>query len=115
MSVVATSESSLRLYSAEAKVNPAVPVSAIPRPSISATSGLPTASGGPTSAAAPAPGTPSTTRSPVPPPSLPSGPAETMDVDDTHIAEAQKHARWAVSALQFDDVPTAIKELKIAL
>ncbi|EEQ86370.1 hypothetical protein RJZ56_007070 [Blastomyces dermatitidis] len=36
-------------------------------------------------------------------------------VDEDSIAEAQKHARWAVSALNFDDVPTAIKELRNAL
>ncbi|EER43288.1 conserved hypothetical protein [Histoplasma capsulatum var. duboisii H88] len=36
-------------------------------------------------------------------------------VDEDSIATAQKHARWAVSALNFDDVPTAIKELKNAL
>ncbi|KAE8351855.1 Vta1 like-domain-containing protein [Aspergillus coremiiformis] len=36
-------------------------------------------------------------------------------VDDHSIALAQKHARWAVSALTFDDVNTAIKELKNSL
>lgn len=36
-------------------------------------------------------------------------------VDDNAIAQAQKHARWAVSALTFDDVDTAIKELKNSL
>jgi vacuolar protein sorting-associated protein VTA1 len=36
-------------------------------------------------------------------------------VDDHNISLAQKHARWAVSALTFDDVDTAIKELKNAL
>lgn len=38
-----------------------------------------------------------------------------IDADDQSITQAQKHARWAVSALSFDDVNTAIKELKIAL
>jgi vacuolar protein sorting-associated protein VTA1 len=38
-----------------------------------------------------------------------------MTADDQAITQAQKHARWAVSALSFDDVPTAIKELKNAL
>jgi vacuolar protein sorting-associated protein VTA1 len=37
------------------------------------------------------------------------------EVDDAAIADAQKHAKWAISALNFEDVPTAIKELKIAL
>jgi vacuolar protein sorting-associated protein VTA1 len=36
-------------------------------------------------------------------------------VDDQSITQAQKHARWAVSALNFDDVGTAIKELNTAL
>ena len=35
--------------------------------------------------------------------------------DDIAISDAQKHARWAVSALNFEDVDTAVKELKIAL
>lgn len=96
--------------SSAAPIDPAVPVSSIPRPSISATSGIP---GPATGAAALLSASPA--RSPIPPASMPSGPPETMDVDDTHIQDAQKHARWAVSALQFDDVPTAIKELKIAL
>lgn len=34
---------------------------------------------------------------------------------EAKITEAQKHAKWAVSALNFDDVPTAVKELRIAL
>lgn len=36
-------------------------------------------------------------------------------VDEDSISQSQKHARWAVSALNFDDVDTAIKELKNAL
>lgn len=35
--------------------------------------------------------------------------------DDNAISNAQKHAKWAVSALNFEDVDTAVKELKIAL
>ncbi|RKF59735.1 Vacuolar protein sorting-associated protein vts1 [Erysiphe neolycopersici] len=35
--------------------------------------------------------------------------------DDMSIAKAQKHARWAISALNFEDIETAIKELKEAL
>ncbi|RCI10880.1 hypothetical protein L249_5206 [Ophiocordyceps polyrhachis-furcata BCC 54312] len=31
------------------------------------------------------------------------------------INDAQKHAKWAISALNFDDVPTAVKELRNAL
>jgi vacuolar protein sorting-associated protein VTA1 len=35
--------------------------------------------------------------------------------DDDSIAAAQKHAKWAISALQFEDVNTAVAELRIAL
>lgn len=48
-----------------------------------------------------------------PAPSAPSQPSHS--VDDHNISLAQKHARWAVSALTFDDVDTAIKELRNAL
>jgi len=57
---------------------------------------------------------PSIPRAPVaPPPAAPSKPSH--GVDDNSITLAQKHARWAVSALTFDDVDTAIKELKNSL
>jgi vacuolar protein sorting-associated protein VTA1 len=36
-------------------------------------------------------------------------------LDEEAIMTAQKHARWAISALNFEDVPTAIKELRGAL
>lgn len=36
-------------------------------------------------------------------------------VDDAAVARAEKHAKWAISALNFDDVPTAVKELRNAL
>lgn len=56
---------------------------------------------------------------PVPKPAqpMPSYPATSGNsvVDEDAIAQAQKHARWAVSALNFDDVNTAVKELKNAL
>ena len=35
--------------------------------------------------------------------------------DEEKIMKAQKHARWAISALNFEDVATAVKELKGAL
>lgn len=35
--------------------------------------------------------------------------------DEEAMAKAQKHARWAISALNFEDVNTAIKELRGAL
>ncbi len=36
-------------------------------------------------------------------------------VDEEAILKAQKHARWAISALNFEDVNTAVKELRGAL
>ncbi|OAL27651.1 hypothetical protein AYO20_09724 [Fonsecaea nubica] len=38
-----------------------------------------------------------------------------VEVDEEAILKAQKHARWAISALNFEDVPTAIQELRGAL
>jgi vacuolar protein sorting-associated protein VTA1 len=35
--------------------------------------------------------------------------------DDAAISAAQKHAKWAISALNFEDVETAVKELRGAL
>ena len=35
--------------------------------------------------------------------------------DEESVLKAQKHARWAVSALNFEDVNTAVKELRVAL
>ncbi|KAK3309828.1 Vta1 like-domain-containing protein [Chaetomium strumarium] len=35
--------------------------------------------------------------------------------DEAAVVGAQKHARWAISALNFEDVPTAVKELRKAL
>ncbi|KAF1993807.1 DUF605-domain-containing protein [Amniculicola lignicola CBS 123094] len=35
--------------------------------------------------------------------------------DEEAVLEAQKHAKWAISALNFEDVDTAVKELRIAL
>ncbi|GAM38038.1 hypothetical protein TCE0_033f08463 [Talaromyces pinophilus] len=62
---------------------------------------------------------PAPARAPVPPvtSTAPVSQASRYDItaDDQAITQAQKHARWAVSALSFDDVPTAIKELKNAL
>lgn len=35
--------------------------------------------------------------------------------DQKSINQAQKHAKWAISALNFEDVPTAVQELRNAL
>ncbi|KAH9894687.1 DUF605-domain-containing protein [Xylariomycetidae sp. FL2044] len=42
----------------------------------------------------------------------PTGPYTT---DDLAVAKAQKHAKWAISALNFEDVSTAVRELQAAL
>ncbi|KAI1321964.1 Vta1 like-domain-containing protein [Xylariaceae sp. FL0255] len=56
---------------------------------------------------------------PAPPPTqhyaVNSGPAGTYNTDDMAITQAQKHAKWAISALNFEDVPTAVRELQAAL
>ncbi|KAJ5787974.1 hypothetical protein N7457_002964 [Penicillium paradoxum] len=49
----------------------------------------------------------------VPAPYIPPQPSH--GIDDNSVQLAQKHARWAVSALTFDDVDTAIKELRNSL
>ena len=49
---------------------------------------------------------------PVPAPPPPTG---GYNLDDEAIMAAQKHAKWAISALNFEDVDTAVKELRIAL
>ncbi|KAI1384233.1 DUF605-domain-containing protein [Hypoxylon trugodes] len=41
--------------------------------------------------------------------------ANTYNTDDMAMVQAQKHAKWAISALNFEDVPTAVKELQAAL
>lgn len=60
-----------------------------------------------------APVVPTPAPAPAPAPADPSQPSHS--VDDNSISLAQKHARWAVSALTFDDVDTAVKELKNSL
>ncbi|KAI1119026.1 Vta1 like-domain-containing protein [Nemania sp. NC0429] len=43
------------------------------------------------------------------------GPAGSYNYDDVAVTQAQKHAKWAISALNFEDVPTAVRELQAAL
>ncbi|KAI9805405.1 MAG: hypothetical protein M1825_000656 [Sarcosagium campestre] len=40
---------------------------------------------------------------------------DNLTTDEEAIMQAQKHARWAISALNFEDVKTAVKELRGAL
>ncbi|KAK3060486.1 hypothetical protein LTS18_008452, partial [Coniosporium uncinatum] len=50
-----------------------------------------------------------------PPPAPMSFAAGNYRTDDEAVAAAEKHARWAISALNFEDVETAVKELRTAL
>ncbi|KAL5595109.1 hypothetical protein FOVSG1_008798 [Fusarium oxysporum f. sp. vasinfectum] len=55
---------------------------------------------------------------PAPQPPAPApAPAQTTGfaTDQRDINQAQKHAKWAISALNFEDVPTAVQELRNAL
>lgn len=60
---------------------------------------------------------PTVTRQPVATPVYqpPPPPASNVVLDEEAMMKAQKHARWAISALNFEDVPTAIKEFQAAL
>ena len=61
---------------------------------------------------------PASLPSPPPPPTISTANANAntnVPLSDENIASSQKHARWAISALNFEDVPTAIRELRAAL
>jgi vacuolar protein sorting-associated protein VTA1 len=38
-----------------------------------------------------------------------------LRTDDAAITQAQKHAKWAISALNFEDAETAVRELREAI
>ncbi|KAK8064995.1 hypothetical protein PG997_011742 [Apiospora hydei] len=69
----------------------------------------PTQSSGPTRSPPPAQQPPASSYSGGPPTN------SVYQADDMSIVQAQKHAKWAISALNFEDVPTAVRELKAAL
>ncbi|KAK0670990.1 putative vacuolar protein sorting-associated protein [Cercophora samala] len=50
-----------------------------------------------------------------PPAPAPYAPVQIGVVDEAAMAGAQKHAKWAISALNFEDVATAVNELRRAL
>lgn len=54
-----------------------------------------------------------------PPPAVPTSAPPPVQrnysSDQKDINQAQKHAKWAISALNFEDVPTAVQELRNAL
>ncbi|KAB8606235.1 hypothetical protein FH972_025865 [Carpinus fangiana] len=53
-------------------------------------------------------------QAPVPNPAIQQPPGNYL-TDDDAVANAMKHSKWATSALNFEDVPTAVKELREAL
>ena len=64
----------------------------------------------------PAPGAPAPRAAPIRRQQPPQAVQQTDYVaDEEAILKAQKHARWAISALNFEDVNTAVKELRGAL
>lgn len=59
--------------------------------------------------------TPPDLRAPVVPLGGNGPPVGKYNADDDAIMAAQKHAKWAISALNFEDVETGVKELRAAL
>lgn len=53
--------------------------------------------------------------SPPAPAPFAAAPVPVSSVNSKSINQAQKHAKWAISALNFEDVPTAVMELRQAL
>ncbi len=49
------------------------------------------------------------------PPTRPANSEPVYATDEEAIMKATKHAKWAISALNFEDVKTAVRELQIAL
>lgn len=71
---------------------------------------------GPSTGSLRAPGVAPSYEAPRPAPHLaPSAVGNATMVDERSMAQAQKHARWAISALNFEDVNTAVRELRNAL
>lgn len=68
----------------------------------------------PTAAVAPPTPVASIARPPVPAATAPR-PTGTFTTDEAAMVQAQKHAKWAISALNFEDVNTAVMELRRAL
>lgn len=59
------------------------------------------------------PSAPPPSANPQPPPTAPPAYPETLDPKS--LERCQKHARWAISALDYEDLETARKELRLAL
>jgi vacuolar protein sorting-associated protein VTA1 len=102
--------------------DPSAPPSWTTTPSAShpASSNPPPVMPGPSAPQVYTPPAPVPVRAPAPAPAPAAAPAFTPSNQGAgasmrDMAEAQKHAKWAISALNFEDVPTAIKELRSAL
>ncbi|CAK7262758.1 hypothetical protein SEPCBS119000_000146 [Sporothrix epigloea] len=78
-------------------------------PPQSPASGVPTASPQYNSRVIPQPSGPSQ------PPAAAAPYVPPATIDDLAMVNAQKHAKWAISALNFEDVSTAVRELRKAL
>lgn len=89
-----------------------------PQPPQPVNPSVPPAWTAPTAPVPPAVASPIHAPAPIAPPPIPklggSG-SPRAAVDQKSMAQAQKHAKFAISALNFDDVPTAVKELQNAL
>ena len=93
----------------------------VPPPSSSASQHIPPPIAGPPPGAPLSPPVNSTPQGPfipqstAPPASQPAAWNVPAEVNEEAMLSAQKHCRWAISALNFEDVPTAVKELRGAL
>ncbi|ORZ01184.1 Vta1 like-domain-containing protein [Syncephalastrum racemosum] len=87
-----------------------------PPPPPAAPSSPPVSSAFVPSAPAPAPAPASAAaRAPAPPPAATTSTPAAAVIDPNVIATAQKHAKWAISALNYDDIATARTQLLAAL
>lgn len=91
---------------------PSAPAAAAPAPPAAPVSNIPSVPSMPPQPIAPQPIAPIANTN-LPPPTAAGG--QNYRTDDESVMQAQKHAKWAISALNFEDVPTAVKELRIAL
>lgn len=91
---------------------PSAPAATAPAPPAAPVSNIPSVPSMPPQPIAPPPIAPIANTN-LPPPTAAGG--QNYRTDDESVMQAQKHAKWAISALNFEDVPTAVKELKIAL
>lgn len=101
--------------------SPSTTAAVAPPPAFSPPPAVPTPKAMPPPAVVPRPVVPAPTSfsNSAAAPTAPIGPGQqapaTFVADDAAMAQAQKHAKWAISALNFEDVTTAVRELRLAL